>query len=41
MLLHCEMGDAGELDREVRMEMFKALLLGTETGGAAFGVLPA
>ena len=38
VLLHCEMGDAGTLDREACMKLFKASLLGAETGGAAFGV---
>ena len=38
LLMHCEMGDAGDLDREACMKLFKASLLGAETGGAAFGV---
>ncbi|MGX8718893.1 MAG: type III secretion system chaperone [Desulfovibrio sp.] len=38
VLLHCEMGAAGDLDREACMKLFKASLLGAETGGAAFGV---
>ena len=38
VLLHCEMGDAGTLDRDACMKLFKASLLGAETGGAAFGV---
>jgi hypothetical protein len=38
VLLHCEMGDAGRLDRDTCLKLFKASLLGAETGGAAFGV---
>ena len=38
ILLHCEIGDAGNLDKESFIKLFRASLLGAETGGAAFGV---
>ncbi|MBQ7608101.1 MAG: type III secretion system chaperone [Desulfovibrionaceae bacterium] len=38
VLLHCELCEADNLDREACMKLLKASLLGASTGGAAFGL---